>query len=86
MARHVLKQTDDILLIDKAHLAVYLCELWLTVGSEVLVAEALCYLEVAVESAHHQQLLQCLRALRQSIELSWIHSRWNDKVACALWG
>ena len=86
MACHILKQADDILLIHKAHLAVDLCELRLAVGSEVLVAEALGNLEIAVESAHHEQLLQCLRTLRQCIELSGIHARRHYEVACALGG
>ena len=74
MACHILKQTDYILLVNKAHLAVNLCELRLAVSSEVLIAEALCNLEIAVETTHHQQLLQCLWTLWQSIELSRIHA------------
>ena len=74
VAGHVFKEVDDVILVDKAHLAVYLCELGLAVGAQILVAEALGYLEVAVESAHHEQLLERLRALRQGVELSGIHS------------
>ena len=84
MACHVLKEVDYVVLVDKRHFAVNLCELWLAVGTKVFVAEALGYLEVAVESAHHEQLLQSLRALWQSVELTWVHARRHNEVACAL--
>ena len=74
MACHILEEVDDVVLIDEAHFAVYLCELRLTVGSQVLVAETLGYLEVAVETADHEQLFQCLRTLRQSVKLARVHS------------
>ena len=38
----------DILLIDKRHLKVYLCELRLSVSSEILVAETSCKLDIPV--------------------------------------
>ena len=65
---------DDILLLHKAHLAVYLSELGLAVSTQVLVAEALGYLKVTVETADHKQLLEQLRTLGQSIELARIHA------------
>ena len=84
VACHVLKEVDYVVLVDKRHFAVNLCELRLTVGTKVFVAEALGYLEVAVESAHHEQLLQGLRALWQGVELSWVHARRHNEVACSL--
>ena len=84
VACHILEEVDYIVLVYERHLAVYLCEFGLSVGSEVFVAEAFRYLEVSVESAHHEQLLQCLRALWQGVELSWVHSRGHDEVACSL--
>ena len=74
MTCHLLKQVDDIFLVDKRHLTVDLREFRLPVGTQVFVAEALGYLEVPVESRYHQQLLEGLRALRQGVELSWIHA------------
>ena len=71
---HILKQIDDIVLIDERHLTVNLCKLRLTVSTKVLVTEALCNLEVTVETADHKKLLQSLRALRKRIELSRIHT------------
>ena len=84
MPRHVLEEFDDVFLIDKRHLAVYLRELRLAVGPQILVAKTFRNLEIAVEARHHQQLLQCLRRLRQGIELSGIHARRHDEVACSL--
>ena len=71
---HFLEGADDIVLSDERHFAVNLCEFGLTVSAEVLIAEALCNLEIAVRTSHHQQLLQSLRALRKGIELSGIHA------------
>ena len=85
MASHILEEVDDVVLIHKAHLAVNLSKLRLTVGTQVLITEALSYLEVAVETSHHQELLQGLRALRESVELTRVHARWNHEVARTLW-
>ena len=56
-----LEHVDDIFLFDERHLAVDLSELRLTVGAEVLIAEAAHNLEVAVETGHHKKLLELLR-------------------------
>ncbi len=84
VASHLLEEVDYVVLVYEAHLAVYLGELRLAVGAQVLVAEALGYLEVAVETSYHQELLQGLRALREGVELSWVHARRHHEVACAL--
>ena len=84
MACHVLKQVDYVVLVYERHLTVYLSELRLAVSTQVLVAEALGYLEVTVETADHKQLLQGLGALRQCVELARIHSRRHHEVACSL--
>ena len=84
MTGHILEHLNNVFLVDERHLAVYLRELRLTVSTQVLIAEALGYLEIAVEAAHHQQLLQRLRRLRQGIELSGIHAAGHHEVACAL--
>ena len=83
VAGHILKDLKHVVLVHEAHLAVYLGELRLAVGPQVLVAEALGYLEVAVEARHHQQLFQSLRTLGQGIELAGIHSRRHHEVARA---
>ncbi len=76
------KHIYDVFLLHEAHLAVYLSELRLAVGAQVFISEAFCNLEITVVSAHHKQLLEKLRALRQSIELPGIHARRNHEVAC----
>ena len=82
-AAHILEQRDNIFLVYETHLTIDLSKLGLTVGTQVLVAEALGYLEIAVEACNHKELLQGLRALRESIELTGIHTRGNHKVAGA---
>ncbi len=76
-----LEHADHVLLLHEAHLTVYLRELRLAVGAKVFVAEALCNLEVTVESAHHQELLEKLRTLRQSVEFTGIHAGGDHEVA-----
>ena len=80
---HAFEEVDDIILFNERHLTVYLREFRLTVGTQVFVTETFGNLEVTVETGYHQQLLQRLRALRQSIELSRIHARRNYEVAGA---
>ena len=71
---HAFEEVDDVILLHKRHFAVNLCEFRLAVGTQVFVTEAFGYLEVTVETGNHQQLFQCLRALRQGIELSRVHA------------
>ena len=84
MTAHTLEHLQDVLLFDERHLAVNLRELRLAVSTQVLVAETLHNLEVAVHARHHQQLLQCLRTLRQGIELPRIHAAGHNEVASTL--
>ena len=60
MLYETFEHLQNVFLSHKRHLAVDLCELGLAVGAQVLVAEAFHYLEIAVESADHQELLECL--------------------------
>ena len=59
---HGLDETHHVFLVDEAHLEVELRELGPAIGAQVLVAEAVCDLEVAVDAADHEQLLELLRA------------------------
>ncbi len=70
VVEHVLDRGHHIVLLDEAHLHVHLRELGLTVGAQVLVAEALGHLVVALHAADHEELLQELRALRQGVEVA----------------
>ena len=58
-------------------------ELGLTVGAQVLVAEAAHNLEVLVVAGHHEQLLERLRRLGQGVELVGVHAARHDEVARA---
>ncbi len=55
-----LVELQDLLLVHEAHLHVQLGEFRLAVGPEVFVAEAAGHLVVALDAAHHQQLLEQL--------------------------
>ena len=79
-----LKGIEHILLLHKGHLAIYLCKLRLTVCPEVLISETADNLEISVIAGNHKKLLECLRALRKSIEGARVHSGRNHKVSCAL--
>jgi hypothetical protein len=82
-ADHGLGDGADLGLGQEGGLDVDLRELGLAVGAQVLVAEALGDLVVAVEAGHHQQLLEQLRALRQREELAVVHAAGHQVVARA---
>jgi len=84
MAGHRLEEIEHVVLIDEAHLAVDLRKLGLAVGTQVLVAETLGNLEVAVDAGHHEQLLERLRTLGQCIKLSGVHTRRHHEIAGTL--
>ena len=75
-----------VFLLNERHLAVNLCELGLTVGAEVFVAETFDNLEITVEPADHKKLLECLRRLRKSVELTGVHARRHNEVASTFGG
>ena len=84
IAGHPLEDRQHILLLDEAHLTVDLSELRLAVRTKILVTEALDDLEIAVKATNHQQLLEGLRRLGQSVELVRVHARGHDEVAGTL--
>mmetsp|Transcript_59429 Transcript_59429/g.140492 ORF Transcript_59429/g.140492 Transcript_59429/m.140492 type:complete len:270 (-) Transcript_59429:3023-3832(-) len=84
MADHALEHRADFLLGEEAGLDIDLRELGLAVSAQVLVAEALGDLVVAVEARHHQQLLEQLGRLRQREEVAVVHAAGHEVVACAL--
>ena len=85
-AHHPLRRAHDGLLVDEAHLDVELGELGLTVGAQVLVAKAAGDLVVAIHAAHHQELLEQLRGLRQREEVPGVGTARHEVVARALGG
>src|SRR5690606_17425528 len=82
-ADHLLEDRPDLELAEEGRLAVDLGELGLSVGTQVLVPEALDDLVVAIEAGHHEHLLEQLRRLRQREELSRMDPRGNEIVAGA---
>ena len=85
IAGHPLEDRQHILLLDEAHLTVDLSELRLAVRTKILVTEALDDLEIAIKATNHQQLLEGLRRLGQSVELVRVHTGGHDEVTSTLW-
>ena len=85
--RRAIRPSDHVahvLGVHEGHLQVNLGELRLAVGSQVLVAEALDDLEVAVEPGDHEHLLEELRALGQGVELARVDAAGHQVIARAL--
>ncbi len=57
-------------------------ELWLAVSPQVLVAETAGDLEILLEASHHQQLLELLRRLGQSVEAAGVDPAGHQVVPC----
>ena len=86
-AQYRLHFAQNVILLDKAHFKVKLVKLSRqTVGTRVFVTEARRYLEIGVETRHHDQLLVLLWCLRQRIKLTVMQSAWHQKIAGALRG
>src|SRR5439155_7559334 len=74
-----------IFLGDERHLDIELIVLARrAVGAARLVAEARRDLKIAVETGHHQQLLELLRRLRQGVKFSGMKAARDKKVARSL--
>ena len=83
LAHQRLDDAEDRLRPRERHLDVHLRELGLTVSAQILVAEALADLHVAVHARDHQDLLEQLRRLRQREELAGMHAARHEIVARA---
>ena len=77
---------QDLLLVQEAHLHVQLGELRLAIGPQVFVAEAAGDLVIALQAAHHQQLLEQLGRLGQGKPLATAHPARHQVVAGAFGG
>ena len=73
----------DLLFAHERGLDIELREFRLTLGAQVFVAEAAHDLIVAIEAAHHEQLLEQLRRLRQREELTGMRAARHEIVARA---
>ena len=70
-------------LLYKTHFNVDLSKFGLTVGAQILVAEAFCNLIITVEPGNHKQLLIKLRRLRQRVKTPLVNAGRNQIVARA---
>src|SRR5262249_30204757 len=66
--------------LNERHLDVELCELRLAIGPQVLVAQAMGDLKIAIVARDHEQLLVELRRLRQGIEVARMDTAWNKVI------
>jgi hypothetical protein len=82
--RHPLDEVHHRGLVDEAHLEIQLRELRLAIASKVLVPEAAGDLEIAIDAADHEELLELLGALRQGVDRTRLEPRWDDEVAGTL--
>ena len=80
-ANQLFHQRRDLGLAHERGFHIDLSEFGLAVGTQILVAETLGQLVVAVVAGNHQQLLEKLRRLRQGKELSGMHARRHQIIA-----
>ncbi len=80
---HCFDDAENVFLARERHFEVELREFGLAVGAQILVAKTFDDLEVAVEAANHQDLLEDLRRLRQRVKLAVMHAAGNEIVARA---
>ena len=83
IGQDLFERAHNVVLVNEGHLDIDLGELGLTIGTQVLVAEALGNLIVALDATDHKQLLQELRGLRQGVEVARLNTAGNDEVAGA---
>jgi hypothetical protein len=84
---HGLDRREDLVLRDERHLDIQLIELSRRpVGAGVFVSKARGDLEVAVETGHHQELLELLGRLGQGIELPGMDAARYKVIAGAFGG
>ena len=79
-----LDDLENSLLLREGHLEVDLREFRLPVGAQVLVPETAHDLEVLLEAADHQKLLEELRRLRKGVKTAALHAAGNQVVSGAL--
>ena len=75
----------DLLLRKEGCFQVDLSELRLAVTTQVLVTETFDDLVITVKTSIHQQLFCNLWALRKSVEMPFIDTRWHQIVTCPFW-
>src|SRR5690554_359330 len=80
LADHAFGQAHDPFLVHERGFDIDLGEFRLTVGTQVFITEALGDLIVAVETGHHQQLLEQLGRLRQGKKAAFVSTAWHQIV------
>ena len=81
-AEHRLDSLEHVLLLNETHFHVELVELARrAIRARILIAEARCDLEIAVEARNHDELLELLGRLRKRIELSGVEAARHKEIA-----
>ena len=83
LANHGLCHLHDLLFIHERCFNIDLSEFRLTVGTQVLVAETLGDLIIAIHACNHQNLLEQLRRLRQREEMTRVSAAGHQVVTGA---
>src|SRR5262249_11133262 len=74
---------QDFIALDEAHFKIDLRKFGLAISARVFIAKAFAQLEIALAAAHHENLLEDLRTLWQSVPLARVNPRRQDVVAGA---
>ena len=77
---------EDRFPLRKGHLEIDLSEFGLAIGAEILITEAADDLEVLIEAADHEELLEDLRGLRERVEAAGLYAAGNEVIARAFRG
>src|SRR5688500_10354363 len=80
-SHHSLYDADQVFGPGKRHFDVELGKLWLPVSPQIFVPETFDYLEIAVETAHHQDLFEKLGRLPQCVKLTPVNTARHQIIA-----
>jgi hypothetical protein len=82
----ILRYFEDIFLMDKAHLTVYLIKFTaMTVSPWIFIAETRRYLEIFIDTSYHEELFVLLRSLWKCIKFPRMETRGDEIVPSTLW-
>ena len=84
LSHQTFDQRIHVFAVDERQLDVHLSEFWLTVSTQIFIAEATRQLIVTLHTSNHQPLLILLRRLRQRIESTRIHAARHQELTRTL--
>ena len=81
-----LPDIDDVLLFDETHLDVELGEFRLAIGAKIFIAVTPSDLEIPLDAADHQQLLEQLGRLRERVPVAGLQAHGHEEISRSLGG